>query len=265
MEKSFEEILSHRLKHRPDGILDVHSTLRHFALINYALPRERLASHLPLDRFEIPEFIVDGEPCALISAVPFVDADFHFARLFPFLQFEFGQTNFRAYVIDKKSGEHCVWFFGTTLGSPIVAFAKKLWKIPWHQASYKCNFSYDEKEKRYMNYELSIQSKWCNAEIDLEDTGYDIECPAGFSSIMEMQLILTHPIDGYFYRGDGKLGTYSVWHERISFTRGHARNLYFSLFEDLKLLSREEMQRPHSVFICPETEFKVHLPPKSLE
>ena len=80
----------------------------------------------------------------------------------------------------------------------------------------------------------------------------------------EQVLILTHPVEGYYQRLDGRLGTYSVWHAQIPLTVGRARRLYFSLFERLDLLSREEMAHPHSVFLCPRIQFEVHLPPKAV-
>lgn len=52
--------LERRLAPRRSGLLDIVSTLRHFALITYALPRERLAPHIPDDRFEIATFDIDG-------------------------------------------------------------------------------------------------------------------------------------------------------------------------------------------------------------
>jgi hypothetical protein len=58
------------------------------------------------------------------------------------------------------------------------------------------------------------------------------------------------------------MGTYSVWHEKIVSTIGKPINLYFSMFEKLGILTQQEMQNPHSIFICPQTKFEVLLPPK---
>jgi hypothetical protein len=55
-----------------------------------------------------------------------------------------------------------------------------------------------------------------------------------------------------------------VWHPEMSLTKATGEYLYFQPFERLKLLSREEMRYPHSVFICPEILFKVELPPKEV-
>ena len=77
-----------------------------------------------------------------------------------------------------------------------------------------------------------------------------------------MKLVITHPLTGFYRLLDGKVGSYAVWHEEMELSRGTPRRLYFGLFERLGLLSAEEMSRPHSLFLCPEVEFEVHLPPK---
>ena len=135
--------LNARLAPRRSGLLDIVSPLRHFALITYAVPVERLLPHIPGDRFEIPTFDIDGKALALLSVVPFIDAGFHF-RAFPLLRFHFAQTNYRVYVIEKGSGEHAVWFFGTTLGGWPVHAARFLWKIPWYPARYSWGCEFNE-------------------------------------------------------------------------------------------------------------------------
>ena len=52
----YRSLLTRRLARNPARLLDVRSTLKHFALINYALPKERLEKYIPLDHFDIPEF-----------------------------------------------------------------------------------------------------------------------------------------------------------------------------------------------------------------
>ncbi|MBE2220450.1 MAG: DUF2071 domain-containing protein [Anaerolineae bacterium] len=257
-------LLTQRLQKRKPGWLDIRSDLRHFALINYAVLPERLAPHIPTDRFEIPTYDINGRQLALLSVVPFVDDDFCFYRLLPWFKFRFPQTNFRVYVIDRATGEPVVWFFGTTLGSRLVALARGLWKIPWHRAQYEVDCVFDEengrsehgRNGRYTHYHFSIQSDWCNAHIEIEDTGSPVELSD------EERLVLTHPVDGYFYRLDGRVGGYSIWHNIIPLTSGKPRNLYFSLFEDLAIMSRDEMQQPHSIFLCPSISFDIYMPPK---
>lgn len=251
-------LLNQRLTKRPANWLDIRSDLHHFALINYAVPPERLAPHIPTDRFEIPTTLINGRQQAMLSVVPFLDADFCFYRLFPWFKFRFPQTNYRVYLINRVTGEPVVWFFGTTLGSWTVNLARALWKIPWHRAKYEMDCVFDAENGRYSTYSISIQSKWGDARIEIEDTGNSVALSA------EDRLVLTHPVDGYFYQLNGRVGGYSIWHDIIPLTSGKPRDLYFSLFEKLAIMDREEMQQPHSIFICPSISFDIYMPPKPL-
>ena len=186
------------------------------------------------------------------------------SRLAPFLKFRFGQTNHRAYVINKATGEPGVWFFGTTLGSPVVQIARALWRIPWYQARYRIDCAYNAAARRYDTFRYTIDSDWCSARVNIEDTGEPVALTDGFANMDAMRLILTHPVDGYFFRRDGKLGTYAVRHDAMQATTGRAKDLYFSLYERLGLLSPDEMQRPHSIFLTPEIAFSILLPPRKL-
>ena len=251
-------ILQQRLSKRPSGFLDIRSALLHFALINYTVPKIRLEPYVFSERFEILEFDIDGRQQAMLSVVPFVDADFCFYRLFPWFKFRFPQTNHRIYVIDKVTGEPAVWFLGTTLGSRVVHLARALWRIPWYRACYHVDCAFDETASRYETYEMRIKSDWCAAQIEIEDTGSPVELSD------KERLILTHPVDGYYYRLDGRVGGYAVWHELIPLTSGKPHFLYFSLYERLGIMTREEMQKPHSIFICPRIPFEIYMPPKPL-
>ncbi len=252
------DILTQRLMRPQPNRLDIRSDLVHFALINYAVPVQRLQPYIP-DRFDIPEFEVAGEPRAFLSVVPFLDVDFSFFRLTPFWKMHFAQTNHRIYVIDRQTGAHMVWFLGTTLGSRIVHPAQWLWQIPWHFARYQVDCVYDAAVARYMRYSFAMQSEWCSGTIAIEDTGEPVELSP------EMTLILTHPVQGYYWCRNGRLGGYSVWHEIMYLTQGRPKNIYLSLYERLGILSKEEMQNPHSIFICPNITFDVHMPPRIFE
>lgn len=259
------KLLEQRL-HRPaPGWLHVRTTLRHFALISYAIPREQLAPHIPEELFEILEFPIAGKRCALLSAVPFLDTDFRFQRIAPFLHSTFGQTNHRVYVRDRRSGEAMVWFLGTTLGSPVVMVPRFLWKLPWHHARYRFDCVYDHERARYARYAIEIGSPWCEGSIELGDTGRTAGLLAGFSSLDEQNLVLTHPVTGAFQRRDGALGGYSIWHPEMRLTVARPKRLYFGLYERLGLLTRAEMERPHSALLAPAVEFDIHLPPRRLE
>jgi hypothetical protein len=72
--------------------------------------------------------------------------------------------------------------------------------------------------------------------------------------------ILTHPLDGWFERPDGRLGRYAVWHPRIALQVGAARRASYAVFEELGLV--EPGSPPHSVLLTRSVEFDVLLPPR---
>lgn len=259
---SAQEILNRRLTPRPPGWMDIVTGLHHFALITYALPAERLRAHID-PHFEIETFDIDGRELALLSVVPFVDAGFHFVKA-PLSRFHFCQTNYRIYVKDTRTGERVVWFLGTTLGSWTVHVCRALWGIPWHPARYECSHDWNGKTGRYDTFRYRVQSKWAPATIDLRDTGEPVPIAEGFEDRDEMMLCLTHPLEGFYRRLNGSLGTYSVSHELLELHQAEPKELHFGLLERLQILDADEMQKPHSTWICPRTEFHIHMPPRRL-
>jgi hypothetical protein len=256
------EIFQQRLERPAAGILLARTTLRHFALINYAVSPERLAELIPRDWFEVECFPTEDGPKAFLSVVAFLDVDFNFPKLASGIKFTFYQTNHRAYIIEKKSRQPAVWFFGTNLGSRLVGIPRRLWKIPWYHTKYNVDCRFSSALNRYEKYRYNFESAWCQGRIELRDTGEPITVMDGFKSMDEMKLILTQAVRGFYRRLDGRTGTYQVWHKEIVCTKGVSDNLYFSLYENLRLLTKEQMQQPHSIFLCPEIEFDVYLPPK---
>lgn len=261
-ELDYCNLFNERLKCQPAGLLDARTTLRHFVLINFAVSPERLAEFIPVDHFEVARFETSKGTKSFLSVVAFLDVDFNFSRLASGIKFTFYQTNHRAYVTDIKTGQPVVWFFGTNLGSRLVQIPRCLWKIPWHFSKYEVDCQFNQHSNQYDKYSYNFESDWCSGKIQIRDTGEPISVMDGFASLDEMKLILTQPVQGFYRRLDGKLGTYRVWHKEMLCTKGVSENLYFSLYEKIGLMTKDEMQQPHSIFMCPEIEFDVHLPPK---
>ncbi|MEN9579334.1 MAG: hypothetical protein RJA70_2343 [Pseudomonadota bacterium] len=120
-----------------------------------------------------------------MSAVPFIDRGFLCQKL-PFIRRDFAQTNYRVYVVDRQSGEHCVWFFGTTLGSWLVYAERRLWRIPWYYADYQVDCQYNAARSAYDRYEVAHTCAWANAEVSLEDTGETMALLDGFATLDEL-------------------------------------------------------------------------------
>src|SRR5690606_36459916 len=118
---------------------------------------------------------------------------------------------------------------------------------------YRWSCEFDAAAGCYRSFRYEAASEWAAARVDVRDTGEPAGLLAGFTSPEEQTLVLTHPVDGYFYRLDGKLGTYSVSHDVLEFTTAEVNELRFDLLERLGVVRRDEMNQPHSVLLCRET------------
>lgn len=244
----------------PTSGIDVVTTLAHFAIVTYAVEPAALRKHVH-ERFELDCITrSDGTRQALISVVPFLDLDFRLAAV-PWPKWRFGQTNYRAYVTDSETGEHMAWFFGTSLDTPFVIVPRSAWRLPWHRGRIEFDVTYDQELGRHTSYRMSTRSAWAPAELELTDSGEPVTQLEGFADLQAGMQLLTHPMQGAFYRSDGRLGGYRIWHERMQPTLGHATRASFPLLERLGLVADGELERIHSVMMQPAIDFTIYLPP----
>ncbi|MBL8269235.1 DUF2071 domain-containing protein [Steroidobacter sp.] len=245
----------------PSG-MDVLCKLQHFAIITYAVDRRRFAGLMP-ERFALDTIEIEGCEKALISVVPFIDVDFTSA-VYPFPKFTMGQTNYRIYIVDRQTGERCVWFLGTTLDSWTLAVPRLLWNLPWYsgKVSFECDF--DSAQGIYKKYKMSTQARWAAAAVELKQAADAKLRFPGFPDIETGLVFLTHPLAGFYHRRDGKLGTYRVWHKQLAVRPAELVSARFGLLDRMGLVNEAEQQVPHSVLVEPINEFTIYLPPKVL-
>ena len=251
---------SERLSRPPSNRWCAETTLQHFAIVTYVVDPESLRRHLH-PRFE-PDLLEQGAAAgrAVVSVVTFLDRDFRFAGL-PWLRASFGQTNYRAYVTDRETGEHVVWFFGTCLDSMTVAIPRYGWKLPWHRARFAFDCDHDPQAHRYRSFAVRTASGWAPATIALEDSGRAPRHLDGFDDLECGLVFLTHPLRGYFYRRDGALGSYAIWHDRLQPTEGRVTEARYELLDTLGLVSLGDITAVHSVLIQKAVDFTIYLPP----
>jgi hypothetical protein len=243
---------------KPSG-LDVVCKLQNFAIITYAVSPERFNGIIP-PRFKLDTVTINGEEKALVSVVPFIDIDFTSA-VFPFPKFRMGQTNYRIYIIDTKTQERCVWFLGTTLDSWTVIVPRLFWRLPWHPGKVAFDCKYDEKNQKFVRYKMYTEAEWAPASVELtQDPCLSLNL-LGFPDNETGLVYLTHPLAGFYYRSDKKLGTYRVWHKQLMVQPARLISANFGLLSRMKLVTLEEQQMPHSVLVEPVNEFTIYLPP----
>jgi len=243
---------------KPKGI-DVLCGLKHFAIITYAVPVDRFQGIFP-DRFRLDTVEVDGQLMGLISVVPFIDVDFTSA-VFPFPKFTMGQTNYRIYIIDTETGERCVWFLGTVLDSWTLAVPRYLWSLPWHSGKVSFDCAVNEVSGLYDKYHMETTSGWAEASVSLTQDESDQLYFPGFPDNESALVYLTHPLAGFYYRRDGKLGTYRVWHKELQVRPAKLVSANFKLLSNLGIVNQSDQNAPYSVLIEPLNEFTIYLPP----
>lgn len=223
--RKFKDYLNE--KPTPKGI-DVVCSLKHFSIITYAVPAQRFSGLFP-ERFKLDTVDVNGEKMGLISVVPFIDVDFTSA-VFPFFKFTMGQTNYRIYVIDTKTNERCVWFLGTILDSWTLVVPRYLWSLPWHAGKVDFDCRFDAKKGIYTQYHMHTRSEWAAASVELSQSENEAFNFAEFPDTESALVYLTHPLAGFYYRRDKKLGTYRVWHKELKVKAARLSMRSFSYF-----------------------------------
>lgn len=254
--RKFEDYLIDRPK--PKGI-DVLCGLQHFAIVTYAVPANRFEGMFP-NRFKLDSITIDGREMGLISVVPFIDVDFTSA-VYPFPKFTMGQTNYRIYIIDTETGERCVWFLGTTLDSWTITVPRYIWNLPWYSGKVRFDCEFNKHSGLYDKYEMSTDSNWAKATVKLGQSESDAFNFPGFPNTETALVYLTHPLAGFYFRRDGKLGTYRVWHKKLEVKPAHLQFADFKLLSNLGIVQESEQCTPYSVLIEPINEFTIYLPP----
>ena len=243
-------------RRRPHWI-DAVTLLRHFALVTFDVDPQKLAARLPTNLRADFRRLDDGRERGFISAVSFRDVDFRF-RGAELVRASFNQTNYRAYVVDPQ-GQPSVFFFETTLDSRLAAIPRRLWGMPWFGGHTEINAEWDGATCAAYRHVCTGERNAVDAEF--VGTAQPLGRLDGFRDLDDAATTLTHPLDGWFVRPYGRLGRYSVWHERLRPMIGSATRAHYLVFDRLGLVVRD--QEPHSVLLQPSVEFDVHLPPTS--
>ena len=236
--------------------LDATTRLDHFALVTFDVDPVRLREVLPSGLEPDIRTLDDRRQRGFVSAVSFRDVDFNFA-IAPWLRVSFFQTNYRAYVRGPDS-RRAVYFFGTTLDSPLVSMPRYLWGMPWHPGASRIEADWAP-DGRCTAYRHMCSGRYGGADVELVGTGQAAGRLDGFDDADEAALVISHPLDGYFTHPDGRLGKYAVWHERLRPELGTANKADYAVFQELGLLPAGK--KPHSILLQRSIQFDVLLPP----
>lgn len=258
----------------PAGLLDVATTLKHFALVTYTIHPDALRPMLP-PRLRPLVIDVDGVPRALLSVVIFVNTNFRAAK-FPSPSLNMAQINYRAYVIDDD-GEHAIWFLRTLLDGWAYVVPRLLWQMPWHRARIQLGWERNA-AGLYKSYTVNASDSTASADAlhaNLVQPARERARPPtvrpspmrlpGFPDVETGLVCLTHAFKGFFRRRDGKIGVNRVWHPRMPVTPARLVSASFPLLARRGLVSSAEQTKPYSVLLAPRVDFTSRLPPTVVE
>jgi hypothetical protein len=234
---------------------DVRATFHDFAVTSFAVEPARLRARLPEDCRPEVVILADGRERALVSAVSFRVHRFRLQAA-PWLSAAFNQVNYRTYV--RHRGAPTVWFFLSVVSAPWHVGPRVFWQLPWCGAL--IDITAEWREDGCRRYSLRQRSAGGDAELDATGGPHEPAVPDGFDSREDALRLLTDPLVGGYRRLDGVRVACRVWHSRLDAGVAHAQVARFPVFEDLRLIDRD--QAPHSVLLQRSTEFLVRLPPE---
>jgi len=122
---------------------------------------------------------------------------------------------------------------------------------------------YDTNAARHTRHQATTKSDWGPIELELSDSGEPITALDGFLNLDTGLVALTHPLIRVFHSHDGRLGTFSIWHDKMNCTACHVVKARIGLFDRLGIVPYAEQSKPHRVLIQYRTEFTIFLPPKT--
>lgn len=240
---------------------DAITLLRNFALVTFDVDPDALAATLPASLTPEVRTLDDGRVRGFVSAVSFRDIDFRF-RGAEAVRASFNQTNYRAYVFGPD-GRRAVFFYETTLDSRLAFIPRRLWGMPWFGGTTRIDAEWDGDRCRSYRHVCWGSRNAVDAAFAGQVDSVGGSVPAGrldgFADAADTFAVLTHPLDGFYRRPDGRLGRYSVWHPRLGPTLGASTRSRYQVFERLGLV--QPGATPHSVLLQPSVEFDVVLPP----
>lgn len=232
--------------------------LTNFCMVTYAVPSERVRSHIPAGLTLDIRFNAQGEEKAFVSAVLFLNDHI---RLFPtpWPTFTFRQVNYRTYV--HHGDEPGVWFFRLMQHSKMASFNRRVFGAPTFFAPMELAVAFDEHANAFRSYRFDSEAPDHMLHLDVQPALNPPDLEGLFTSHAELEAFLTSRPDGYFNnRRKPGITSIAVWHELLKPSYGIATTAQFSTLNDLGIVPTEEQAAPYCVMLSPKTTLLGQLP-----
>jgi len=234
-------------------LLCVKMTLRDVIYLSYALPARLLQ---PLVPSVLSLATVEGD-IAFISLVVLRSTQVRLSA-FPLLKFNYNQFNIRTYVTDPVSGQFAVYFIRSGVTSRLISLATSTIGIPWQFIELRTNANMPNGLQF-----LSVCGNWegpfslriqANANVSM--------APSFFEDRKSVVDFIIRPLIG-FAGDDRRLSRFTIYHPEVQPQSWSLLELDCPLFK--KLVTIEDLKRPHSIFYLPTADFSIFLPPKRIK
>jgi len=233
----------------------VSTLLKDLLYISYLVPSSRLR---PLVPSSLPLRTVGGD--TFISLVVMRNTDVGPVWL-PWPRQYYNQMNIRTYVDDPITGKRGVFFFKSGITSLSALAVPRMLGLPWEKIDLQIRREADSfgayRFRAYGNFHGRIVIE---AGDLVQQSGMESS-----ASIHDAAVHITTPDMGFVETTvRQKLLSFRVEHQFIEPVSCELLDLQVPLLERLGIIEREEMGKPHSVFLVPEAKFLVHLPPRRM-
>lgn len=227
--------------------------VQNFALVNFAVPAERVEAVLP-PAYELETFDRAGERIAFVSSTCFCNQRFRPVGIgFPHLTFD--ESTYRTYVTHK--GRRGVYFFGRYLSRlpatlPQRIVARDTWQGDFQVAT-------DRTSEGYRSYSCHISSG--NGESSFVVEAMDRpRSTEHFATGDEHAQYFTYRLHGFYTSTLGLEGHMPVSHPRMTPWSGELSAAKTDLWVELGILDADEQQDPYSILIEPGVRFTLYAP-----
>lgn len=235
------------------GFGTVSTLLKDLLYISYLVPSSRLRGLVPP---VLPLRTMGRE--IFVSLVIMRNTNVGPAWL-PWPRQRYNQMNIRTYVDDPMTGKHGVFFFKSGITSSGALVVPRMLGLPWEKIDLRIRTGADSFGGCRYRAEGDFHGRIMIEVGDLVQQQGIESC----ASIHDVAVHITTPDIGFVETNSRqKLLYFMVEHQFIEPERCQLIDLQFPLLERLGIMGREEMDKPHSVFLVPEAKFLVHLPPR---
>ncbi len=219
----------------------VRINLHNVIYISYLVPVKRIRPLVP----KALKLACDESSRVYIS---FVAMECRQARLsaFPFIKLSYYQLNLRTYVSDPKTGDAAVYFFNSGVSIGIISVFTRFIGIPWEKISFNLSKNYDGI--------YHATGYWCG------ELRFEIDASSSKDLNDSIVSHITGPMMG-FIGPEGKTQGFRINHKSLKVHPAVLNKIEFPLAVDKGLVRNIELNNPDSIFLVPEAEFTIFLPP----